>query len=225
MLRAVLRAAADCCTPSSIDLSRVGCLGEIYTGPGFANHIATFTLPLSMPANPKLRTKIPGLLLTCYGLHIGTATFTYLLPYTQTLKFHVPHFFSFTRLFDPPLTYYLRTHPDMNSHIGLQARVYDYERTAQDVLRPADANEEQSEMDVVEASAEAEIEVEIVEEPEKSGNVGLDADQIRKNGVALNGSWWSSKMRRKRMARVAGVRGGTGLRIWTMYRARVLLDC
>jgi hypothetical protein len=75
----------------------------------------------------------------------------------------------------------------MNSHIGFQARVYDYEQTAQDVLRPADANEEQGEMDVVEASAEAEIEVKIVEEPEKSGNVGLDADQIRKNGVALNG--------------------------------------
>jgi len=59
----------------------------------------------------------------------------------------------------------------MNSHIGLQARVHDYEERTnqieQVVLRSVDANEEQGEVDTVEASAEAELEVEVVEGVER----------------------------------------------------------
>ena len=55
----------------------------------------------------------------------------------------------------------------MNSHIGLQARVHDYEehekRNEHVVLRAADANEEQGEVDTVEASAEADIDIDVVE--------------------------------------------------------------
>ena len=55
----------------------------------------------------------------------------------------------------------------MNSHIGLQARVHDYEERTnqieQLVLRSIDTNEEHCELDTAEASAEAELEVEVVE--------------------------------------------------------------
>ncbi|KAF2023681.1 hypothetical protein EK21DRAFT_118515 [Setomelanomma holmii] len=53
---------------------------------------------------------------------------------------------------------------DMNSHFAPRARVHDYEEQKSNdeiikIQRLADSNEEQGELDAVEASAEAEIEV------------------------------------------------------------------
>jgi hypothetical protein len=51
----------------------------------------------------------------------------------------------------------------MNSHTGLQARLHDYEQShsqqTPDILRSADGNEDHDELDVTEASAVADVDI------------------------------------------------------------------
>jgi hypothetical protein len=65
----------------------------------------------------------------------------------------------------------------MDSHLALLTRLHDYEQreSEQDIVRLADGNEHHEEMDLVEASAEAEVEIDDV-------NIGVGADVGHENG-------------------------------------------
>jgi hypothetical protein len=66
----------------------------------------------------------------------------------------------------------------MNAHLALQARLHDLEECEKKttILRSADTNEKNSELEAVKASAEAEIESEEVHEENGRGTTEVDSD-------------------------------------------------